>query len=48
MVKIICDSTGDIPEEIRKQYDITIVPLNVLFGTESYQDGVNLTSRTVL
>jgi DegV family protein with EDD domain len=44
MVKIICDSTGDIPEEIRKQYDITIVPLNVLFGTDSYQDGVNLTA----
>ena len=44
MIKIICDSTGDIPEEIRKQYDITIVPLNVLFGTESYQDGVNLTA----
>ena len=43
MVKIICDSTGDIPEEIRKQYDITIVPLNVLFGTDNYQDGVNLT-----
>jgi DegV family protein with EDD domain len=43
MVKIICDSTGDIPEDIRKQYDITIVPLNVLFGTDSYQDGVNIT-----
>jgi DegV family protein with EDD domain len=44
MVKIICDSTGDIPEEIRKQYDITIVPLNVIFGTDSYQDRVNLSS----
>ena len=43
MVKIICDSTGDIPEEIRKQYDITIVPLNVLFGTDNYQDGVGIT-----
>jgi len=43
MVKIICDSTGDIPEEIRKKYDITIVPLNVLFGTDSYQDGVDIT-----
>jgi DegV family protein with EDD domain len=42
-VKIICDSTGDVPEEIRKKYDITIVPLSVLFGTDSYQDGVNLT-----
>jgi DegV family protein with EDD domain len=44
MVKIICDSTGDITEEIRKQYDITIIPLNVLFGTDSYQDGVNLST----
>jgi DegV family protein with EDD domain len=43
MIKIVCDSTGDIPEEIRKQYDITIVPLSVLFGTDTYQDGVNLT-----
>jgi DegV family protein with EDD domain len=43
MVKIICDSTGDIPDEIRKQYDITIVPLNVLFGSDCYQDRVNLT-----
>jgi len=43
MVKIICDSTGEIPEEIRKKYDITIVPLNVLFGAVSYQDGVNIT-----
>jgi DegV family protein with EDD domain len=43
MVKIICDSTGEIPEEIRKRYDITIVPLNVLFGAVSYQDGVNIT-----
>jgi len=43
MVKIICDSTGDIPAELIKQYDITIVPLNILFGTDNYQDRVNLT-----
>jgi len=43
MVKIICDSTGDVPADIRKQYDITIVPLNVIFGTDNYQDGVTLT-----
>ncbi len=43
MVKIICDSTGDVPADIRKQFDITIVPLNVIFGSDSYQDGVNLT-----
>ncbi len=43
MVKIICDSTGDVPADIKKQYDITIVPLNVIFGSDSFQDGVDLT-----
>ena len=43
MVKIICDSTGDIPEEIKKKYDITTVPLHVLFGADSYDDGVTIT-----
>jgi len=43
MMKIICDSTGDIPEAIKKQYGITTVPLNVLFGNDSYQDGVSIT-----
>lgn len=43
MVKIVCDSTGDIPEDIRKQYDITIVPLSILFGTDTYLDRVNFT-----
>jgi len=43
MVKIICDSTGDVPSDIKKQYDITIVPLNVIFGSDSYQDGGDLT-----
>jgi len=42
MVKIICDSTGDIPDDIKKQYDITIVPLNILFGTKTYQERVDL------
>ncbi|MBN1376375.1 MAG: DegV family protein, partial [Dehalococcoidia bacterium] len=43
MVKIICDSTGDLTQDIVKKYDISIVPLNVLFGTETLQDGVTIT-----
>jgi DegV family protein with EDD domain len=43
MVKIICDSTGDLPEDIKKKYDITTVPLHVLFGADSYDDGVTIT-----
>ena len=38
MVKVICDSTGDI-RDMAKENDISLIPLNVLFGTDVYQDG---------
>jgi DegV family protein with EDD domain len=43
-VKIITDSLGDIPAEYLKKYDITVIPICVLFGTESYRDGVDMTT----
>ncbi|MGA2158683.1 MAG: DegV family protein [Dehalococcoidia bacterium] len=43
MVKIVTDSTADIPADIVKKLGINIVPLNVIFGTESYRDGVDIT-----
>ncbi|MBI2857005.1 MAG: DegV family protein [Chloroflexi bacterium] len=42
-VKIVTDSTCDLPRELASQLDITVVPLTVRFGTESYLDGVDLT-----
>jgi DegV family protein with EDD domain len=45
MVKIITDSVSDLPPHIAEELDITVVPLNVLFGTEVYQDGVELNSK---
>jgi DegV family protein with EDD domain len=44
-VKIVADSLGDIPVEIVKNLDITIIPIHVLFGTESFQDGIDLTTE---
>ncbi len=43
-VKIVTDSTGDIPSELADRYDITVVPATVRFGTETYHDGVDLTA----
>jgi DegV family protein with EDD domain len=40
--KIVTDTTCDLPPEMVKEYDITIVPINIQFGTESYQEGVDL------
>lgn len=44
-VKIVTDSLGDIPSEVARELDITIIPLNVLFGEESYRDGVDLSTE---
>lgn len=42
-VAIVTDSTADIPEELIRKYGIHVVPLRVLFGEETYADGVELT-----
>jgi DegV family protein with EDD domain len=44
-VKIIADSLGDIPADLAKKLDITIIPIHVLFGTQSFLDGVDLTTE---
>lgn len=44
-VKIITDSTADLPKELIKKYDIRVAPLMVNFKDETYKDGVDLTSR---
>ena len=44
-VRIVTDSTCDLPEEIVAEYGITVVPLYINFGDESYLDGVEI-SRT--
>jgi DegV family protein with EDD domain len=44
-VKVITDSTADIPPEIIKQLDIRIVPIYVRFGDKIYRDGVDIQSK---
>ncbi len=43
-VKIIADSMADLPVDLIKKLDITVIPVNVLFGTDVYRDGVDLTT----
>ena len=42
-VKILVDSTSDIPENIRKRYSIDFVPLFIIFGEDSFRDGIDIT-----
>lgn len=42
-VRIVTDSTCDIPADIAEQHGITIIPVYVIIGDESYLDGVDIT-----
>lgn len=41
-VRIVTDSTADIPLDVAEQLGITVVPLTVFFGDEAFLDGVEL------
>jgi DegV family protein with EDD domain len=41
-IKIITDSTSDIPEASARQYGITVVPCYINIGEKSYLDGIDL------
>jgi len=43
-VKVITDSTADLPKEIAERYGITILPMTTSFSGVGYRDGVDLTA----
>lgn len=42
---LITDSTCDIPRHLIEEYDITVVPLHVIWSDETYRDRVDLDPR---
>jgi DegV family protein with EDD domain len=43
-VYIVTDSTSDIPRQMAEELNITVVPLTVTFGDESFRDGIDMTA----
>jgi DegV family protein with EDD domain len=41
-VSIVTDSTASIPEELIKEYDISLVPQVLIWGEETFEDGVDI------
>jgi DegV family protein with EDD domain len=41
-VKVVTDSTADLPAELARDLDITVVPVYVSIGGRSYRDGVDI------
>lgn len=45
VIRIVTDSTCDLPPELVAQHQITVVPLIVLFGDEALQDGIDISAE---
>ncbi|MDR4196707.1 DegV family protein, partial [Bacillus cereus] len=43
-IAIGTDSTAYIPKQIRDELNIDMIPLNVVFGTESYQEEAEISA----
>lgn len=42
-IKLIADSTCDLSQDLLQKYDISVIPLCIVMGDESYYDGVETT-----
>ena len=42
-IKILSDSTCDLPKEVLDQYNITMIPLTVIKGGKEFTDGIDIT-----
>jgi len=44
-IKIVTDSVADLPPQIVKDLDITVIPVNVCFDEEVYRDGIDISAE---
>ena len=47
-IKIITDSTLDLPADLVREKGIEVLPLLINFGEESYLDGVEINTHDML
>jgi len=47
-IGIVTDSTADVPLPLLQQYDIRVVPINIQFGRETYEENVGIDRATFL
>ena len=45
MIRVVTDSTADIPEALMREWDLAMVPLLVQFGDETLRDRVDITHQ---
>lgn len=48
MVKIITDTTAGLPGDVARRHDIPVIPQVIIFGDESYLEGVEIDQATFM
>jgi DegV family protein with EDD domain len=46
MIRIVTDSTCDLPPALLDEHRVVVVPVNIQFEQESYQEGITLTAAS--
>ena len=46
-IKIISDSTADLPKELIEKYDIQVLPLTVTLGERNLKDGIEVSNKDI-
>ncbi|HSN93496.1 MAG TPA: DegV family protein [Anaerolineaceae bacterium] len=45
MIKIVTDSTSDLPADLVRQYNLSVVPLYLIWGDQQFIDNVSITKE---
>ncbi len=48
MIHVVTDTTSGLPADLARRYDISVIPQVVIFGDESYLEGVEMDPATFL
>ncbi len=48
MIHIVTDTTSGLPADLAQQYDIQVIPQVIMFGDESYLEGIEIDHATFL
>lgn len=46
MIKIVADTTCNLPEETIRKFDIRLAPISIQFGDESFEEGIDIDRDT--
>ncbi len=47
-IRIVTDSTCDLPPEVIKEHAIAVIPILIHVGPQEYRDGIDLSRGAVL